>query len=204
MSSLDPRLAAVDVVIKLASHRPLDASFLQLVMLDRQGRVVEANTTPLAADAKGLSTGPSWSIVRTRPTKMSNEVVAVRAQIAGLQSEPITRTEAASPIALRPVDGYLGLPREPHFWWRFHNRRSGAIAVAALFASVVLEIDGHARPVLAGAYNGPASLANGRAISGFWSLDDVDPSAARGMHRFRAGMLGEWSEPFSYERQQLA
>jgi hypothetical protein len=204
MSSLDPRLAGFDVVVKLAPHRALAASSLQILFLDQQQRVVDINTTPLALEGKEPRIGPRWDVLRARPVTVGADVVAVSAEVAGVRSEPVSRGGVTSPFTLRPVHGVLGLAREPHLWWRFQNIRAAVVGVDQLFAAAILEIDGRELPVPPGTYNGPAWLAGGAALSGFWSLEDFSVDATGGTHRLRAGMLGEWSDPFTFAWTRLA
>jgi hypothetical protein len=204
MSSLDPRLVGFDLVIKLAPHRTLDASSLRIMMLDKQQHALEINTTPLPVDGKEPLAGPRWKIVRARPVRLPAEVVAVRAEVAGVRSEAVAREGLPAALTLRPVHGQLGMAREPHLWWRFHNLRAPVVDVDGLFASAILEIDGRQLPVPRETYDGPARLATGSALSGFWSLGDFDVDASRGTHRLRAGMLDEWSEPFTFQWTRLA
>jgi hypothetical protein len=204
MSSLDPRLAGFDVIVKLAPHRALDGSSLQILLLDREQRIVDTNTTPLAVEGKEPRIGPRWDVVRARPVKVGADVVAACAEVDGVRSEPVSRGGVTLPFMLRPVHGVLGLAREPHLWWRFQNLRAAAVDVDQLFAAAILEIDGRELPVPPDTYNGPARLACGAALSGFWSLEDFHVDATDGAHRLRAGMLGEWSDPFTFEWTRLA
>lgn len=185
-------------VVKVKHGFVLDpATPITVRFFNDSGQQVAARDLALDA-AAGKVVGPGWQYVRGALVKIDNTVIAADAVVGASRSARRTRAEQKQQVLLDPVPGDLGLAREPHLWWRFSNQHDQPIAARAIIASTVIFLDGRALRPPAATYDGPAYLAPGRTLSGFWSLEQLDPAARVGVHRLGVAMLGEQSPQFAY------
>lgn len=185
-------LARFDVLLKVASGQRLAVpAQMEVIMLDSLGQVLRTVSVPLAS--REPRQGPGWQWLRAGVTEVGRDVEQAACVVAGRRTQPVERREATRPVALVPVFAQVGLPGEPHLFWRFYNHRAVALPAAAVLGDRVLWLDGRRYRLLDAAYDGPALLPPGRALSGLLSLDDIDPAARRGLHTLCLDVLDESS-----------
>lgn len=198
-SSVDPLLARLDAVIKIPRGSLLEEGSLQLLLLDEEQRVLTAKSTPLNLGGKGQTAGPAWKVVRGGLIKMSDASTHACAVLNDVRSAPVARLDGRVPVLLHAIDRQVGVPGEPHLWWRFYNHTAMSIPVDRVFSTTTLQIDDRMFSPAVASYDGPAHLPSHRALSGLWSLDEFDARARTGPHRFRLSILGATSGPFVFD-----
>lgn len=190
--SKQPRFARFNVLIKVARGAFLtECSRIELHLLDSVGNLIgirEATHDPVVKPIQG----PGWRRIAGRILPVEDTVSQAEAVLGTVRSARVSRRDAKHPLLLVAVPDQVGVAGEPHLWWRFFNCTADPIPVKRIFGTSLLWVDDRAFHPQS-PYNGPSLLPSGRALSGLWSLDDIDPSAAAGRHRFTLEMLGERS-----------
>lgn len=191
-------LVQVAAIVKVMPGCVLDpATPVTVRFFDDAGQQVVTSSLALDADA-GKLVGPAWQYLRGALVKIDDTVIAADAIVGSSRSTRRLRAEANQSVLLDPVPGHLGLPHEPHLWWRFSNHHHQPIAACDIIASTVIFLDGRALRPPPATYDGPACLPPGRTLSGLWSLEQLEPAALVGMHRLKVMIFGEQSRQFDY------
>jgi hypothetical protein len=186
------------VLVKLGTGARVDpAATIEIRLRDRDGEVLGVETTTLGPAANPIE-GPAWRELPGRLLTIPDAVASAEVALGDAVSARAPRDEIALPVLLVPVERDLGLAGEPHLWWCYRNQGEAAVVVADVLRDTVLWVDDDATRPPAGPYNGPTRLPRGRALSGWWSLDDFPPVDRRRPHRFALAVQGERSRPFTF------
>lgn len=178
-------------LVKVAMrYQVVEVSAIRVQLLG-DGHVPIVTVPSGTAEAEPVA-GPAWRIVPSRLVAVDKAVMSAQAVLDDVRSKPVDRRACDRTLTLTAIRDVLAIAGEPHLWWRYFNQSGRPIRVLDLQQSRTLWIDGQPRwPD--GAYNGPATVAPGFAISGLWSLDAFVPHRS-GRHQVHVTMLDERSE----------
>jgi hypothetical protein len=181
--------------VKVEAGASLDGpATIAVRLLDAGGEVVAAETLALPGEVQG----PAWQHVHGGFVRLGEAVTGAEGELAGAVSERVARADVDLPVILRTVPGELGLEDEPRLWWSYRNLTGGPVSAIELLRGRTLWVDGVSLPVPPDAYNGPSELLHLRAMTGWWSLDDLGIDRRR-PHKFSLEIAGERSAELSRE-----
>lgn len=190
--SVAPGLGRLWCLVKLAPGVVVaDRSAIEIRLLGASGDLVEARALPVV----GMRAGPSWCETSTGLLAVHEGVRWAEAAFRDAVSDRVARSDVDMAVLLRVASVDFGLSGEPLVWWSFRNLTGASIAVGDILGSVVLSVDGEAQHPRVGAYNGPALLAPRRAITQWWTREDVSLSWGSQSRTLAVEVLGARSEP---------
>jgi hypothetical protein len=165
-----PEVARFSAIIKVGAGASLDVpATIAVRLLDRGGDLIAEEALAVPGEVRG----PAWQRVESGFVRLDAAVTDAEGELAGVVSERVRRAEVEVPVILRAVGGELGVDGEPRLWWCYRNLTGGPVSAIELLRSRTLGVDGVAVAVPTNAYNGPSELLPWRAMTGWWSLDDL-------------------------------